>query len=112
MLKELLILILLSVIKLKQVTIFLLDPKYAMKLLTLIKNLFNHGKVIVRKEDMYRYYCDTFVGLAPIITYFDTFPLKTKKAVTLHNWKQVYNMVIKKEHLTERIRADLIKYEF
>lgn len=58
-------------------------------------------KVILRKEDMYRYYCDTFVGLAPIISYFDTFSLKTKKAVTLSNWKEVYNMVINKEHLTE-----------
>jgi len=72
-----------------------------MELLTLIKILFNYGKVIVRKEDMYRYYCDTFLGLAPIIAYFNTFPLKTKKAVTLNNWKQVYNMVINKEHLTE-----------
>ena len=51
---------------------YLLDQKYAMELLTLIKTLFNHGKVIVRKEDMYRYYCDTFVGLASIIAYFDT----------------------------------------
>lgn len=41
---------------------YLLDQKYAKELLTLIKNLFNHGKVILRKEDMYRYYCDTFVG--------------------------------------------------
>lgn len=72
-----------------------------MELLSLIKNRFNHGKVIVRKEDMYRYYCDTFVGLASIITYFESFPLKTKKAVTLDNWKQVYNMVINKQHLTE-----------
>lgn len=83
---------------------YLLDQKYAMELLTLIKNLFNHGKVIVRKQDMYRYYCDTFVGLkkaslffTTIITYFDTFPLKTKKALTLNNWKEVYNMVINKE---------------
>lgn len=56
---------------------------------------------------MYRYYCDTFVGLkkrsffTPIITYFDTFPLKTKKAVTLSNWKEVYKMVVNKKHLTE-----------
>jgi len=81
---------------------YLLDQKYAIELLTLIQNLFNHGKVIVRNGEMYRYYCDTFVGLASIISYFDAFPLKTKKAVTLDNWKQVYNMVIDKEHLTER----------
>ena len=53
---------------------------------------------------MYRYYCDTFVGLAPIITYFDAFPLKTKKAVTLDNWKQVYK-VINKEPPTNRRRT-------
>lgn len=50
---------------------------------------------------MYRYYCNTFIGLSSIITYFDAFPLKTKKAVTLRNWKQVHNMVINKEHLTQ-----------
>ena len=50
-----------------------------MELLILIKNLFNNGKVIVRKEDMYRYYCDTFVGLTPIITYFDTRLIKFRR---------------------------------
>lgn len=80
---------------------YILDQKHAIELLTLIKNLFNHGTVIVRKEDMYRYYCNTFIGLSSIITYFDAFPLKTKKAVTLRNWKQVHNMVINKEHLTQ-----------
>lgn len=61
---------------------YLLDQKYAKELLTVIKNLFNHGKVILRKEDMYRYYCDTFVGLGPIITYFDArfAPSKNKES--------------------------------
>lgn len=64
---------------------YLLDQKYAKELRAfapLIKNLFNHGKVILRKEDMYRYYCDTFVGLAPIITYFDArfAPSKNKES--------------------------------
>lgn len=84
--------------------LYLLDQKYAKKLLTLIKNLFNHGKVILRKDDMYRYYCDTdtFVGLAPIITYFDCTHKKTKKTVTLDTWKQAYNMVINKKKRTRR----------
>lgn len=62
---------------------YMLDQKYAIELLTHIKNLFICGKVVVRKPDMYRYCCDSFVGVIPIISYFDTFPLKSKKAFTL-----------------------------
>jgi hypothetical protein len=34
---------------------YLLDQKYAIDLLTHISTLFEHGKVIVRSTDMYRY---------------------------------------------------------
>lgn len=80
---------------------FLLDQKFAVDLLGHIRDLFGYGSVIIRKEDMFRFYCDSFVGLGPICNYFASFPLKTKKANSLANWLKVYKMVLNKEHLTE-----------
>jgi adenine-specific DNA methylase len=51
---------------------------------------------------MFRYYCNTFVGLGIISNYFSLFPLKTKKATSLANWLKVYEMVLNKEHLTDK----------
>lgn len=79
---------------------FCLDQKFAVDLLNHICNLFGYGAVIIRKKDMFRYYCNTFVGI--IINYFSLFPLKTKKATSLANWLKVYEMVINKEHLTDK----------
>jgi hypothetical protein len=80
---------------------FCLDQKFAFDQLNNICDLFGYGKVILRKQDTYRYYCDSFVGLGPICNYFTNFPLKTKKSNSLTNWLKVYNMVLKKEHLSE-----------
>lgn len=80
---------------------FTLDQKFAHSLLTHIRSLFGHGSVVLRSEDMYRYYCNTFIGLSPICTYFASYPLKTKKAISLLNWLKVYDMVTNGEHLTD-----------
>ncbi len=80
---------------------YMLDQKSALDLLTLISTLFGHGKVIVRSTDMYRYYCDTFVGVGHVCSYFESFPLKTKKSNSFVNWLKVYKMVLNKEHLTK-----------
>ena len=79
---------------------YLLDQKYAIDLLTHISTLFGHGKVIVRSTDMYRYYCDSFIGLGKVCNYFESFPLKTKKSNSFYNWLKVFKMVLNKEHLT------------
>uniref|UniRef100_UPI0028E0A2EF hypothetical protein n=1 Tax=Perenniporia fraxinea TaxID=1350006 RepID=UPI0028E0A2EF len=88
---------------------FLLDQKNSLYLLTLIRDLFGYGKVIVRSKDMYRFYCNTFVGLTSVHSYFNLFPLRSKKAVSYANWLKVHKMVLNKEHLTtqglERVRA-------
>ena len=88
---------------------FLLDQKNSFYLFTLIRDLFGYGKVIERSKDMYRFYCDSFVGLSYVNGYFSSFPLKSQKAVSYCNWLKVYQMVINKEHLTtqglEKIRA-------
>lgn len=79
---------------------FILDQKFAISLLTHIQTLFGYGSVIQRSENMYRYYCNTFIGLSPICSYFSSYPLKTKKATSLLNWLKVYSMVTNGEHLT------------
>ena len=79
---------------------YMLDQKNALDLLTYISTLFGNGKVIARSTDMYRYYCNSFIGLRSICIYFETFPLKTKKSNSFANWLKVYKMVINKEHLT------------
>ena len=79
---------------------FILDQKNSLDLLTVIRDLFGYGKVIIRSKYMYRFYCDSFVGLSSIHSYFSLFPLKSKKAVSYANWLKVYKMMMKKEHLT------------
>ena len=87
---------------------FIIDQKNSLSLLTFIRDQFGYGKVIVRNKDMYRYYCNSYIGLSYVNSYFSTFKLKSKKAVSYANWLKVYKMVINKEHLTtqalERIR--------
>ena len=88
---------------------FILDQKNSLYLLTFIRDLFGYGKVIVRSKDMYRFYCDTFIGLSSVNSYFSSFPLKSKKSISYAYWFKVYKMVINKEHLTtqglERVRT-------
>lgn len=85
---------------------FVLDQKNAFDVLQEIRDQFQYGKVIERsvsrKGSMYRYYCDSFAGLKPIIDYFVDYPLKTKKSVSFENWLRIYNMVINKEHLSDK----------
>ncbi len=88
---------------------FIIDQKNSLYLLTLIRDQFGYGKVIVRSKDMYRFYCNSYIGLSSVNSYFSTFTLKSKKAVSYAYWLKVYKIIINKEHLTtqglERIRA-------
>ena len=88
---------------------FIIDQKNSLYLLTLIRDQFGYGKVIVRSKDMYRFYCNSYIGLSSVNSYFSTFTLKSKKAVSYAHWLKVYKMVLNKEHLTtqglEKIRA-------
>ena len=87
---------------------FIIDQKNSQELLTLIRDQFAYGKVIVRSKDMYRFYCNSYIGLSSVNSYFSTFQLKSKKAVSYSNWLKVYTMLLNKEHLTtqglEKIR--------
>ena len=85
-----------SVIKLR----FLLDQKNE-TILNSVKSLFGFGKVTLRKEteDVYRYTATGFSRMNGIRPYFDKYPLKTKKSISLQKWSLVHDMVINKEHL-------------
>ena len=82
---------------------FFLDQKNAFETLNNIHNLFNFGRVSLRSgtQNVYRYSVDSFKSLEPVINYFNTYPLKTKKQISFLNWSKVYNMLLNKEHLTD-----------
>uniref|UniRef100_UPI0023F3BB6D LAGLIDADG homing endonuclease n=1 Tax=Cyathus striatus TaxID=68777 RepID=UPI0023F3BB6D len=90
---------------------FLLDQKNAESTLLIVRDLFKFGQVSVRgnTNGVYRYHNNTFKGLIPVRNYFLAFPLKTKKAESFKHWLEVFNMVLKKEHLSpeglEKIRV-------
>lgn len=81
---------------------FLLDQKDAYLTLLNIRNLFGFGKVSLRSktQSVYRYTNNSFKGLIPVVSYFNNYPLKTNKSLSLDNWSKVYNMVHNKEHLS------------
>jgi hypothetical protein len=81
---------------------FLLDQKDAYLTLLNIRNLFGFGKVSLRSKtnSIFRYTNNSFKGLIPVVSYFNNYPLKTKKSLSLDNWSKVYNMVHNKEHLS------------
>lgn len=81
---------------------FLLDQKDAYNTLLNIRNLFGIGQVSLRSEtkSVFRYNNNSFKGLIPVINYFNNYPLKTKKSLSLNNWLIVFNMVQNKEHLS------------
>lgn len=81
---------------------FLLDQKDAYNTLLNIRNLFGIGQVSLRSgtKSVFRYNNNSFKGLIPVINYFNNYPLKTKKYLSLNNWLIVFNMVQNKEHLS------------
>ena len=95
---------------------FLLDQKDAYDTLSSIRNLFGFGRVTLRGKtnNVYRYSIDSFKSLMLVRDYFISFPLKTKKSKSFEHRllpvtlalargryaQEVYNMCLKKEHLT------------
>jgi hypothetical protein len=43
-----------------------------------------------------------------VVNYFNTYRLKTKKAIVYYNWLKIYKLIMLKQHLTN-IGLDLIK---
>lgn len=90
---------------------FLLDQKNEENSLKLIKSLFSGGFVSLRSpvsKNVFRYTINTFKDIDKVITYFTTFPLKTKKINSFNLWTEVYYIVTQKD-LWRDTKLDKIK---
>ncbi len=87
-----------EVIKLR----YILDQKDEI-ILNKIKNLFNLGKVTYRSntDNVYRYTITGFKSMNKVISYFNLYPLYTKKSISFNKWSLIHNNIINKLHLTE-----------
>lgn len=87
--------------------IFMIDQKDSLDNMLYLKNLLNlfltHRKLSKNetKISMHRIETNSFIKAPLIIKYLDKFELKTKKRFSFYKWKEVYNMVLNKKHLTE-----------
>ena len=70
-------------------------------LLQKIKNLLSVGTIYKLGEQYIQLKGFSVKDLNIIINHFDKFPLKTKKRLEYELWKQVFNIIKKKEHLTK-----------
>lgn len=82
---------------------FLLDQKDS-TILNTIRTLFGLGKVTLRSQTnhVYRYTVTGFSSIYLIISYFEAFPLRTKKAASFNKWLSIHNIISSKLHLTEK----------
>lgn len=80
---------------------FILDQNDEI-ILNIIKDLFNTGNVSLRSKSInhYRYTITGFNNFSDLINYFEKYPLKSQKYNSFLKWKNIYIMIINKEHLT------------
>ena len=65
-----------------------------------IKAYFKVGNIYKRRDNAVLYKVSSFEGLRVIIDHFDKYPLLTQKRVDLELFKQVVDLMSRKEHLT------------
>jgi hypothetical protein len=70
-------------------------------LLIKIKKFFGVGEIINRKNGVYYYKVSKLSELMIIISHFNKYPLITEKWVDFELFKQVLELILNKEHLTE-----------
>ena len=67
-------------------------------LLELIKSYFGVGFIKLRKNNSVSYTVSSYKDLAKIIEHFEKYPLITKKFADYELWKEVYFLMVNKEH--------------
>lgn len=91
---------------------FILDQKNAKLLLEHIKNFLGRGSGSVnlrgKTNEVYRYQIGAIRAIPYVIDYFETFPLKRKKAQSFQKWADIFAIVQNGEHLEEG-KIELIK---
>lgn len=82
---------------------YILDQKDNSILLD-IKNLFGFGKIVFRSKTkgVYRYTATGFKSMSSIISYFNKFPLLTKKGRSFEKWLTIHKFISNKLHLTQQ----------
>jgi hypothetical protein len=82
---------------------FMIDQKDSLNDMLYLKDVLNlfltHRKSKEKIENMHRIESNSFVKIPLIINYLNTFELKTKKKESFLKWKEIYNMVLDKQHL-------------
>lgn len=89
---------------------FMIDQKDSLESMLLIKdqlNLFLTNRKINKPaagtDSILRIETNSFIKVPLIIDYINKFNLKTKKKEAFNKWVKVYELVTKKEHLTENL---------
>lgn len=70
-------------------------------LLEQIKSYFGEGNVNKVTSQSYEFRVDSIKGLKAIISHFDRYPLLSQKFVDYELFKLAFNVILKKEHLTD-----------
>lgn len=70
-------------------------------LLKKIKDFFGVGKVILRKDGAYYYQVTSLCDLLLIIEHLNKYPLITHKRADFELFKQIVNLMLEQQHLTE-----------
>ena len=69
-------------------------------LLEQIRNYFGVGKIRISGEQLLQFRVDSVKDLLVIIDHLEKYPLITKKREVFETWKQSFNIIKNKEHLT------------
>ena len=76
---------------------YILSQKNDLEFSNYVANLVNGYTTYLKSYDGYNVTVN-FSRLSKIITYFEQYPLKTKKLISYHRWMKVFNLVKNKEH--------------
>lgn len=66
-----------------------------------IQKFFGVGKIYVHKNSMVHFNVSSLKDLVVIISHFSKYPLLSFKSADFNYFKQAYDLILKKEHLTE-----------
>jgi len=81
------------------------------ELLELIKHTLGGNISYLESEQMFSYNSTNFKSAKLIVDYFDSFHLNSSKYINYLKWRKVYRIVQRKEHLTIKGNAKIIKIQ-
>ena len=73
-----------------------------------IKSLLGVGEIYKSRSDLYEFKVSSIKDTSAIINHFDNYPLITQKFADYQLFKQAYDVIINKNHLTKEGLAKLV----